>query len=160
MSFRSPSPSGATVALKNTEPVAVNRQVRVPLAELRFAFSRSPGPGGQRVNKVSTRVTLLFDVPATKALTAGQKSRVLDRLHTRVGSNGVLRVVSSRHRSQGANRRAAIERFAALLAEALARRKPRVKTRIPAAAVARRLEEKAHRAERKRRRRYRPSVDE
>ena len=160
MSFRSPSPSGATVAQKNADPVAVNRQVRVPLAELRFAFSRSPGPGGQRVNKVSTRVTLLFDVPATKALTAGQKSRVLDRLHTRVGSNGVLRVVSSRHRTQGANRRAAIERFAALLAEALARRKPRVKTRVPAVAVARRLEDKAHRAERKRRRRYRPSVDE
>ena len=160
MSFRSPSPSGTTVAQTRADHVAVNRQVRIPLAELRFVFSRSPGPGGQRVNKVSTRVTLLFEVPATKALTARQKSRELDRLHTRIGSNGVLRVVSSRHRTQAANRREAIERFASLLAVVLAPRKPRIKTRVPPAAVARRRQEKAHRADRKRRRRYRPSVDE
>ena len=138
----------------------VNRRVRIPLSELRFTFSRSSGPGGQNVNKVSTRVTLLFDVSATNALTPGQRSRVMKRLHTRIDSHGVLRVVSSRHRSQAANRRAATERFAALLADALAVPKPRIETRVPRAVVARRLRDKARRSEAKHRRRYRPSQDD
>jgi ribosome-associated protein len=140
--------------------VEVNRRVRVPLSGLRFAFSRSSGPGGQNVNKVSTRVTLLFDVSATTALTPRQRARVMEGLGTRINSEGVLRVVSSRHRSQAANRQAATERFVALLAEALAVPKPRIETRVPRAVVARRLREKARRSEAKRLRRQRPSYDD
>jgi ribosome-associated protein len=127
---------------------------------LRFVFSRSSGPGGQNVNKVSTRVTLLFDVSATTALTPRQRARVMENLATRINSEGVLRVVSSRHRSQAANRQAATARFVALLAEALAVPKPRIETRVPQAAVARRLREKARRSEAKRRRGYRPAQDD
>jgi ribosome-associated protein len=144
----------------SADHIEVNRRVRIPLSELRFAFSRSSGPGGQNVNKVSTRVSLLFDVSATTALTPRQRARVMENLATRINSEGVLRVVSSRHRTQAANRQAATERFAALLAGALAVPKPRIETRVPRAVVARRLREKARRSEAKRRRRYRPAQDD
>jgi ribosome-associated protein len=118
--------------------------------ELRFAYSRSSGPGGQHVNRVETRVTLLFDVAASPSLTDEQKRRVRTRLATRVSKAGVLRVVSQRHRTREANRRAAIERFEELLAEALRRPRPRRKTRVSAAAKRRRIEAKRRRGEIKR----------
>lgn len=140
--------------------MVVNARVGIPTSELRFIFSRSSGPGGQNVNKVSTRVTLLFDLAATQSLTPAQRGRIRRRLHTRIDGQGVLRVVSSRHRTQAANRRAAIERFAGLLAEALVVRKPRIKTRAPRVAVERRLQEKARRSQRKRQRARPVAADE
>jgi ribosome-associated protein len=118
--------------------------------ELRFAYSRSSGPGGQYVNRVETRVTLLFDVAESPSLTDEQKRRVRRRLATRINKAGILRVVSQRHRTREANRRAAIERFEELLAEALRSPRPRRKTRVPAGAKRRRVESKRRRGEVKR----------
>jgi ribosome-associated protein len=118
--------------------------------ELRFRYSRSSGPGGQNVNRVETRVTLLFDVGASPSLSDAQKRRVLDRLGTRINKDGVLRVVSQRHRTREANRRAAIERFETLLAQALRRKRVRRKTAVPKGAQKRRLENKRRRGELKR----------
>jgi ribosome-associated protein len=142
------------------EHLIINDQVRIAVSELRFAFSRSPGPGGQNVNKANTRVTLLFDLARTGALTSAQRARVRRRLATRIDRVGMLRVVSSRHRTQAANRRAAIERFVELLAGALAVRKPRFKTRAPRRATERRLEDKARRSQLKSRRRSRPLIED
>ena len=144
----------------SAEHLVVNVQVRIPTAELRFVFSRSPGPGGQNVNKVNTRVTLLFDLAGTESLTASQRSRVRRRLRTRIDRAGTLRVVSSRHRTQSANRRAAVERFVELLADALTVRRKRIKTRVPHRAVERRLQDKTHCSQLKRLRRTRPSADD
>jgi ribosome-associated protein len=124
--------------------------VRVDPAELRFTFSRAPGPGGQKVNKTSTRVTLHFDVAGSDALSAAQKQRITEALPGRISKTGVLRVVSSKHRTQAANRRAAIHRFTELLTEALTPRKTRTPTRTPARAHADRIAEKKQRAEKKR----------
>jgi len=120
--------------------------VSIPTEEFSFTFARSSGPGGQNVNKVNTRVTLHFDVAATPSLTARQKAVIRSKLATRVSRDGVLRVVASRHRTQKANRRATIERFQELLAEALRAPKPRKKTKVPAAVKRKRLEDKARRA--------------
>ncbi len=119
----------------------------VPLAEeeLRFEVSRSGGPGGQNVNKVATRVALCFDVPSSASLTSEQKVRVLSKLSSRLTGAGVLRVISQRHRTQTANRRAALERFAELLAGALVQAPPRHRTRTPFSARARRLDAKKRR---------------
>jgi len=114
--------------------------------ELVFKASRSRGPGGQNVNKVNTRVTLFFDVASCKALSEGQKMRILKKLATRADKNGVLRVVSQRHRTQKANRTTAKERLIELLAGALAKRPVRKKTKVPASAVRRRLDEKKRRS--------------
>lgn len=144
----------------SAEYVVVNEQIRIPLAELRFLFSRSSGPGGQNVNKVSTRVTLLFDLAATTALTPGQRARVRRRLASRTDGDGVLRVVCGTQRTQGGNRREAISRLAALLAEALTERKPRYKTRVSRSAIRRRLEDKRRRSQLKRQRSGRPGAND
>jgi len=101
----------------------------IPDEELRFSASRSGGPGGQNVNKVNSRVTLLFDVDGSRALTPDQKVRLRERLAGRISSAGLLRVVSQRHRTQAANRRAAQQRFEEVLRQALAEESPRVATR-------------------------------
>ncbi len=126
--------------------IEIGGGVAISEGELRFTASRSGGPGGQHVNKVSTRVTLLFDVEGSPSLSPEQKARVLRRLASRVTKEGVLRIVSQASRSQAANRAAAIERLVRLLGGALRREKPRVKTGIPAAAKATRLEQKKRRA--------------
>ena len=125
----------------------------VPAEEVRFATSRSSGPGGQNVNKVETRVTLLFDLDASSSFDAAQKGRIRRRLASRINRAGLLRVTSQRHRTQAANRQAAAERFVELLTAALARRKTRRPTATPAAAKRRRLEDKKRRAKLKETRR-------
>lgn len=103
--------------------------VSIPLAELKFAFTRSGGPGGQNVNKVSTRVELLFDVDSSSALDDRQKAQVRSALGARIGLDGVLRVQAQESRSQWQNRLRATEKFAGLLRLALRPRKKRVSSR-------------------------------
>jgi len=118
--------------------------------ELRFTYSRSSGPGGQHVNRVETRVTLLFDVDGSPSLSETQKLRIRSHLATRINKDGVLRVVSQRYRTREGNRRAAIERFEELLAEALRPRRVRRKTRVSAAERRRRVDSKRRRGDVKR----------
>ena len=132
----------------------------IPDEELTFTASRSGGPGGQNVNKVNSRVTLRFDVHASRSLSAEQKRRVLSRLATRVSGEGVMRVVARASRSQAVNRDAAEERFAELLRLALAPPKLRLKTGLPAAKRRSRIEAKRHRAEIKRERVWRPEGED
>ena len=118
----------------------------IPEDELHFDASRSGGPGGQNVNKVSSRVTLTFDVNASAVLSGDQKHTLMQKLAGRINKEGVLRVVSQRTRSQELNRSDATERFSELIRQALTPRRRRVKTRIPRAAYERRVEEKKKRA--------------
>ena len=127
------------------EDIHIGRYARIDPDELVFDFARSSGPGGQNVNKVNTRVTLRFDLAKSPSLTAPQKERIQARLPGRISREGVLRVISSRHRTQGANRLAAVERFVELLEEALHVERPRCPTRVPTSTKRRRVEDKARR---------------
>ena len=109
------------------------------------SFVRSGGHGGQNVNKVSSRVTLSFDVPASTALSEEQKRKITGRLATRINKDGVLRIVSQKTRSQDMNRNDALERFSDLLRGALTEQRSRIKTRVPSGAKERRIEEKRKR---------------
>ena len=122
----------------------------IPEEELRFKASRSSGPGGQNVNKLNTRMTLLFDVKNSPSLSQEQKESIRRRLATRINHEGVLRVVCQRHRTQAANRRGATERFVEVLVDALKERQPRRKTRISGAVKRRRREERKRRSQLKR----------
>ena len=119
--------------------------------DVTFVFSRSSGPGGQNVNKVSSRVTVLLDPEVLPGLSASDKSRLRRRLASRIDREGRIRVVSQRFRTQGANRRAALERLGELIEQALQRPKPRRRrTRPSRSAVERRLRDKKHRGRMKR----------
>lgn len=125
--------------------IEIRPGLAIPDEEIAFVFSRSGGPGGQHVNKVSSRATLLFDVAHSPALDDDQRARILGRLATRISKDGVLRVVAQSSRSQTANREAATARFAELLREALAEAAPRFGTRVPRTQKVRRREEKVRR---------------
>ena len=126
--------------------IQINHGVSIPDDEIHFTAARSSGPGGQHVNKVSSRVTLLFDLEKTDSLTEEEKRRVGSRLSTRVNRAGILRVVCQRHRSQHLNRKEAQERFVRLISEALAQTTPRIPTVATRAAGERRLRAKRHRS--------------
>ena len=132
--------------------IEIIHNISISEDELIFRASRSSGPGGQNVNKVSTRVTLFFDVASCESFSNVQKQRILARLSTRADKNGVIRVTSQKFRTQRANRRAAIERLGELLREALKTRRVRKKTKVPYAAKQRRLEDKKRRSLLKRQR--------
>ena len=124
--------------------------LEIPEGELGFTTSRSSGPGGQNVNKVNTRVTLLFDVEASPSLADEQRTILWERLSGRINREGVLRVVSQRHRTQLANREAVVQRFTRLLREALTEAPERVPVDVPRAVEQKRLEEKRRRGRLKR----------
>jgi ribosome-associated protein len=126
--------------------------VPIPEGELVFKASRSSGPGGQNVNKLNTRVTVLLDVAGSPSLSEQQKQQILSRLAGRVDKDGVLHVTAQKHRSQEANRRAAVERLQQLVQAALQPVPVRRKTKVPVAARERRLQEKKQRSDRKRQR--------
>ena len=101
--------------------IDVNKQLAIPEGEIEFRVSSSSGPGGQNVNRVRTRVTLLFDVGASTSLSDADRQRILARLKTRINKDGALQVSSQKHRTQEQNRTAAEQRLGELLREALAR---------------------------------------
>ena len=136
-----------------SEVIRITPQVAIPVAELEFRASRASGPGGQGVNTTDSRVELRFDISGSPSLSDEAKELALRRLGPRVDSGGVLRVVAQAQRSQLANRRAAIERFAELLAAALATPRARRPTRPTRASTARRVESKRQRSDIKRLRR-------
>jgi ribosome-associated protein len=125
--------------------IEINQSLSLPDDEIRFTFSRSGGPGGQNVNKVNTRVTLWFDVAGSPSLSEGQREKILRRLGSRIGNDGMLQVVSMQFRTQKANREDALQRFSTLLAAALFEQPRRMKTRIPRRAKEARLKTKKKR---------------
>ncbi|MCA9256709.1 MAG: aminoacyl-tRNA hydrolase [Phycisphaerales bacterium] len=133
--------------------IEINPSVSIDEAELTFTYARSPGPGGQNVNKVATKAILRFNLAASRSLTETQKSLLFRKLSTRINSEGWLQVVCWRHRTQPANRREAIERFRDIVAGALRVPKKRRPTQPSRGSVERRLNEKRRRGDIKRQRR-------
>jgi ribosome-associated protein len=140
--------------------INITDRVAIPESEVTFTSARSSGPGGQHVNKVSSRITLHFDILASQSLSEAQKQRLLGRLQTRISKDGVLRVVAQKHRSQAANRQAAVARFIELVQAALTPRRPRLSTAKPAGAQEQRLQEKRQRSQQKQQRTTRIVWDE
>jgi ribosome-associated protein len=143
-----------------SDMIQITRELAIPLEEVELRASRASGPGGQGVNTTDSRVELRFDLANSTSLPPEVKERAMRRLASRLDSAGRLRVVAQTQRSQLANRRDAIERFAALLADAVAVPRSRKATRPSAAATARRVESKRRRSTTKRLRRPPPSPDD
>ena len=126
--------------------IFITHTTAISTNELSFTFSCSKGPGGQHVNKVNTKATLLFDITNSPSLTQTQKEVLTNKLSSRVNKNGVLRVTADEYRSQKANKDAATERFVDLLRLALHKHKHRTKSKIPGTQKRKRLMNKKFRS--------------
>jgi ribosome-associated protein len=130
-------------------PLIVSANLIVPDSDLTFSAIRSPGPGGQNVNKVASAVQLRFDLANSVALDAGVKQRIRARAGHRLNDDGTLLFVARAHRSQERNRADALERLRQLIIESLQPPRPRRATRPTKASKERRLVGKAHQQRRK-----------
>jgi len=117
--------------------------------ELSFKTSRSGGKGGQNVNKVSSKVMLLFHVDSSNLLTISEKSMIKKRLNHRMSVSGHLHITSEKTRSQHRNKQEAIDLFYMLLSQSLVKQKKRIAKGIPKGVKETRLKNKRVVAERK-----------
>lgn len=118
--------------------------------ELTYTSSRGTGPGGQHVNKVSSRITVAFDVAGSRILTPEERLRLLDKLRAKLTKEGVLQLSSDSHRSQLQNKRAVKDRLDDLLLNALTVQKPRKPTRPSRSSLEKRKFSKQVNSEKKR----------
>ena len=130
----------------------VNGTLSIPRHELDVRVSRSSGAGGQHVNKTSSRVEIFWNIGASRALTDEQRTRLREKLSSRLNSDGSVRVVASDMRSQTRNREIAEERLADLIARSLIVPRKRKPTKPSKAAKEARLEAKRLHSSKKRKR--------
>lgn len=130
------------------EDLQITPWLCVPAQELRWQAVRSGGPGGQNVNKVATKVELRFRV-SPSSLPDAVRARLAERARTRIAADGDLVIVCDETRSQTQNLQRARAKLAELIRSALQPPRPRRATRPTRASVARRLNEKARRKEKK-----------
>ncbi len=119
-------------------------------AELDITFIQSGGPGGQNVNKLASAAQLRFDARNSLSLPNEVKARLQTLAGTRLTRDGVIVITARTHRTQERNRADAVSRLVALIRAASVRPIRRRPTRPGAAAKAKRLESKGHRAATKR----------
>ena len=125
----------------------VKNGVVIPVDELEISFSRAGGPGGQHVNKASTRVTVRWNIKSTQVLTDEQKERLLERLKNIITEEGDLIVHNATSRSQLQNKENALKYFADKVRRGLYIPKKRMKMRVNRAQKEARLETKARRSQ-------------
>jgi ribosome-associated protein len=111
-------------------------------AEVEITFIRSPGPGGQNVNKLATTAQLRFNIPSSTSIPEDIKLRLATSLKEKLTREGDIVIKASRYRSQERNKQDAINRLIAMLKSGMFVPKKRKKTKPTKASTERRLNEK------------------
>jgi ribosome-associated protein len=127
--------------------------------EFIFSTSRSSGPGGQNVNKVSTRVELRFNLPGTSLFTEEEKLIIYKKLKNKINKELQLVLVSQEARTQTSNKKIVTGKFYKIVSKALTLQETRKPTRPTLASKLRRLESKSSRSSIKRLRRQKETPE-
>ena len=127
--------------------IRINERISLAEDEVSEQFVRSPGPGGQNVNKLATAVQLRFDARGSPSLPEDVRERLLELAGTRATKHGEIVISAHRFRARERNREDALERLVALVRRAAVPGKPRRPTRPSPAAKRRRLEDKRRRSQ-------------
>lgn len=113
------------------------------IKEISFKTSRSGGSGGQNVNKVSTKVELIFNIKNSAFFSESEILILLEKLKSKLDLEGNLHIISQKARSQLANKEDAIEKALGLLKKSLHIQKKRKLTKIPRSIIEKRLTNKS-----------------
>ncbi len=127
--------------------ISVKNGIIIPEHEITITTSRAGGPGGQHVNKTSTKITLHWNPANSHALTDEQKKRVLENLSNQLTNDGDLVIHNRSTRSQAQNKKLAFDELAKRVRKALYVPKRRMKTKISRGVKEKRLQEKKQRSE-------------
>ncbi len=111
-------------------------------SEFSFRTSRSGGKGGQNVNKVETKIELIFDVLNSNLLNDEERDKIIIKLKNRIDKNGILRIISQSERTQYLNKTKAVSKFYELIEKALENEKIRKKVKLSKSEKEKRLIEK------------------
>ena len=133
--------------------IPVTRSIAIPYGALKFRFSRSSGPGGQNVNKVASKVEVLFDPGRLNGVGEDKRAYIIAKLARRLDDRGFLHVIADGSRSQWANREDAVSRLVEILREAIREPTPRHRTAATRASRVRRAFSKVRRSKIKKLRR-------
>jgi ribosome-associated protein len=137
-------PAVADIVIRGPRPLVI------PAEALDWQFVRSSGPGGQHVNRTSSKAILRFDLRHTPHLPGDVRQRMLAALRPRLTTDGWLLIASQQHRDRGRNIADCRAKLAALVERALVPPKVRRRTKTPRSAIANRLETKKRRGATKR----------
>lgn len=135
----------------------ISSNIFLDTSEIKFTFIRSPGPGGQNVNKVASGVQLRFDVIHSASLTEAVRLRLISLLGKKITLQGELIIKATRYRTQERNKQDALDRLIQLLQQAAIIPKKRKKTKPTYASTQLRLTQKKIHAKTKSLRRAKPS---
>jgi len=122
--------------------IIISADTVIGVDEIDWQFSRSSGPGGQNVNKVETRVTLIFNIDKSRYLSEFQKNLLNEKLPGIIDHDGNLRISVDEERSQLRNRNIALDRFRERLQIAFRPIRKRKKTKVSKAQKEKRLKRK------------------
>ncbi|MGH2570014.1 MAG: alternative ribosome rescue aminoacyl-tRNA hydrolase ArfB [bacterium] len=139
--------------------LVVDERIAIPIAELRFTYARSSGPGGQNVNKVSSKVILHWNVGGSPSLPEDVRARFVARFRRRLTKDGDVVVQSQRFRDRDRNVADVVAKLRDMLLAVAEAPKKRKRTGPSRAARQRRLHEKRERGEKKRGRRTPPAEE-
>ncbi len=132
--------------------LTITPHLQIPLREFTFTFARSGGPGGQNVNKVSSKALLRWPVMASPSLPETVRQRLVAKCRRQITVEGELLIVSQRFRDAGRNAADCLEKLRAMLVAAAQPVRPRRPTRPTRASTRRRLDSKRRQSQKKQRR--------
>jgi ribosome-associated protein len=139
--------------MKSTLMLIVTSRLQIPMREFTFTYARSSGPGGQNVNKLSTKAILRWPMRTSKSLPDAVRARFLAKYGNKLTTDGDLLITSQRTRDAGRNTADCLEKLRRMLNMVAEPPKTRRPTKPTKSSIHRRLEQKKHQSGRKKQRR-------